>query len=570
MRNNHSARLTTALANLSSDEIILDQNRAARRRGGWRFGPLRFWLAALLVVAGPVLAASQPRLATGIEAGRQRRGRTRRARLVRRAVRRRQHRHRGRDRRQRDCRGGVGLHPQRRCLDPARQQAGRHRRGWTCRTGRLRRAVRRRQHRHRGRTLATTRATGQRGSTPAAAVSGPSRAASWSAPARLDMPGKVAPSRCPPTATPPSWAGPATTRAPGRRGSTPAAAVSGPNRAASWSAPARLDMPDKAAPSRCPPTATPPSWAGLDDNAGTGAAWVYTRSGGVWTQQGSKLVGTGAVGSRQTRRLRRAVRRRQHRHRGRASRQPGTGAAWVYTRSGGVWTQQGSKLVGTGAVGHAGQGFSVALSADGNTAIVGGAGDNVGHRGGVGLHPQRRCLDPTGQQAGRHRRGWKCQTRRLRRAVRRRQHRHRGRACRQRGHRCSVGSHSQRRYLDQNAHSGTRILNTGYNRSAPSGRRGFCRNSFAGLVSPSGHLQRQIKSLTDLPALHRRRGDRAFINRSSWTLPVLRCTEVSQQSAALGFAPKATGVVGNAVHRFEYQIQRPSPLCQLGPIIPWP
>jgi hypothetical protein len=29
-----------------------------------------------------------------------------------------------------------------------------------------------------------------------------------------------------------------------------------------------------------------------------GAAWVYTRSGGVWTQQGSKLVGTGAVGFR--------------------------------------------------------------------------------------------------------------------------------------------------------------------------------------------------------------------------------------------------------------------------------
>jgi hypothetical protein len=54
----------------------------------------------------------------------------------------------------------------------------------------------------------------------------------------------------------------------------------------------------------------------------------------------------------------------------------GVGAAWVYTRSGGVWTQQGSKLVGTGAVGAAFEGFSVALSADGNTAIVGGNEDN--------------------------------------------------------------------------------------------------------------------------------------------------------------------------------------------------
>ena len=34
--------------------------------------------------------------------------------------------------------------------------------------------------------------------------------------------------------------------------------------------------------------------------------------------------------------------------------------------------QQGPKLVGTGASGNAAQGFSVSLSGDGNTAIVGG------------------------------------------------------------------------------------------------------------------------------------------------------------------------------------------------------
>jgi len=48
------------------------------------------------------------------------------------------------------------------------------------------------------------------------------------------------------------------------------------------------------------------------------------------------------------------------------------GAAWVFTRSGGIWSPQGSKLIGTGAIGSAEQGASVALSADGNTAIVGG------------------------------------------------------------------------------------------------------------------------------------------------------------------------------------------------------
>src|ERR1700757_4623642 len=48
------------------------------------------------------------------------------------------------------------------------------------------------------------------------------------------------------------------------------------------------------------------------------------------------------------------------------------GAAWVFARSRGVWTQQ-AKLVGTGAIGPAVQGGgSVLLSGDGNTAIVRG------------------------------------------------------------------------------------------------------------------------------------------------------------------------------------------------------
>jgi hypothetical protein len=46
----------------------------------------------------------------------------------------------------------------------------------------------------------------------------------------------------------------------------------------------------------------------------------------------------------------------------------------VYTRKGKLWTQQGGKLVGTGARGNAFQGVFVALSGDGNTGIVGGPG----------------------------------------------------------------------------------------------------------------------------------------------------------------------------------------------------
>jgi hypothetical protein len=52
------------------------------------------------------------------------------------------------------------------------------------------------------------------------------------------------------------------------------------------------------------------------------------------------------------------------------------GASWVFTRSGGGWTQE--KLVGTGAAGPFGavQGDSVSLSANGNIAVVGGDNDN--------------------------------------------------------------------------------------------------------------------------------------------------------------------------------------------------
>jgi len=121
---------------------------------------------------------------------------------------------------------------------------------------------------------------------------------------------------------------------------------------------------------------------GPDDNQqgnnGVGAAWIFTRSGGVWTQDGSKLVGTGVSGL-------------QGAFQGTSvalSADGGTaiiggpgdngfaGAAWVFTPIGGVWTQQGSKLAGSDASGGAHQGQSVALSADGNTAVIGGWEDS--------------------------------------------------------------------------------------------------------------------------------------------------------------------------------------------------
>ena len=54
----------------------------------------------------------------------------------------------------------------------------------------------------------------------------------------------------------------------------------------------------------------------------------------------------------------------------------GDGAAWQFARSGTSWVQQGGKLTGSGEVGSGGFGTAVALSATGDTALVGGSSDD--------------------------------------------------------------------------------------------------------------------------------------------------------------------------------------------------
>ena len=53
-----------------------------------------------------------------------------------------------------------------------------------------------------------------------------------------------------------------------------------------------------------------------------------------------------------------------------------TGAAWSFTRSGATWTEQ-AELDPTGSVGAARAGSTVALAADGHSALVGGPGDDA-------------------------------------------------------------------------------------------------------------------------------------------------------------------------------------------------
>lgn len=115
---------------------------------------------------------------------------------------------------------------------------------------------------------------------------------------------------------------------------------------------------------------------GIGDNANAGAAWVYTRSGGAWILQ-AKLFGTGAIGSASQGFSVALSADGNTAIVGGIGDNTNAGAAWIFTRSGGSWNQQGNKLVGTGAVGNAQQGCAVSLSSDGNTAIVGGFRDNT-------------------------------------------------------------------------------------------------------------------------------------------------------------------------------------------------
>lgn len=126
----------------------------------------------------------------------------------------------------------------------------------------------------------------------------------------------------------------------------------------------------------------------------SGAVYVYTRSDGVWTQQAYvKASNTGAgdsfgwslalsdngntlaVGAIGESSAATGVGGDQS-----DNTAPGSGAAYVYIRSGGVWTQQSYvKASNTGATDQFG--VSLSLSGDGNTLAVGAAADHLSDYG---------------------------------------------------------------------------------------------------------------------------------------------------------------------------------------------
>src|SRR5262249_43064064 len=107
------------------------------------------------------------------------------------------------------------------------------------------------------------------------------------------------------------------------------------------------------------------------DNNGAGAAWIFTRSNGVWSQA-AKLFGIDATGNAQQGYSVALSADGNTAIVGGPADSSSVGAVWIFIRNGATWSQQGFKLVANLRATADFQGGAVALSADGNTAIVGG------------------------------------------------------------------------------------------------------------------------------------------------------------------------------------------------------
>jgi trimeric autotransporter adhesin len=115
---------------------------------------------------------------------------------------------------------------------------------------------------------------------------------------------------------------------------------------------------------------------GAPQDNSVGAAFVFTRAGGVWMQQGGKLTGAGASAGA---RFGSSVALSADGNTalvGGFTDSSNVGAAWVFARSGSTWTSQSGKLTGSVEIGEGRFGLSVALSGNGNTALIGGPTDN--------------------------------------------------------------------------------------------------------------------------------------------------------------------------------------------------
>ena len=210
--------------------------------------------------------------------------------------------------------------------------------------------------------------------------------------------------------------------APGYNGNTGAAWVftlSGSTTASTWSQQAQLigDCTTTASPGSVPVGCAGPDGTGetgpgqfgdsvalsLDgetaligapfDNGGEGAAWVFTLTGSTWGQRGQPLYGDcattatpcagpdgmGESGDGQFGSSVALSANGDSALVGGPEDDGGIGAAWLFTLSGSTWSQSGAKLTGNGETGDGEFGASVALDNDGaGPALVGAPEDSAG------------------------------------------------------------------------------------------------------------------------------------------------------------------------------------------------
>ena len=145
-----------------------------------------------------------------------------------------------------------------------------------------------------------------------------------------------------------------------------------------------------------------------DKGSNSGSAYIYTRSGSTWNQQAKLVPSDGATGDwfgysvsisgdGNT-----AIVGAQYDD----DKDTNSGSAYIYTRSGSTWTQQAKLLASDGAYNDY-FGWSVSISSDGNTAIVGAREDNdyrgsayIYTRSGSTWTQQAKLLASDGDTAG--------------------------------------------------------------------------------------------------------------------------------------------------------------------------
>ena len=116
---------------------------------------------------------------------------------------------------------------------------------------------------------------------------------------------------------------------------------------------------------------------GRSDNGAIGAAWVFTSAGSAWRQQGSKLTGSDESGAARFGNSVALSALGNTALIGGPTDAGDAGAAWVFTRTGSTWQQQGPKLAADDELGEGRFGSSVALSGDGEVALIGAPHDGV-------------------------------------------------------------------------------------------------------------------------------------------------------------------------------------------------